>query len=107
MAGSDAGARLQGPVSSRVEIIEELQRLKEHDIVRLIDALAVKKDENGEADVLQLSDLNQDEAMEFGAIVGALVGLGAAGEEGAEAGTTPAPRRSRTVTCSTRTRSGT
>lgn len=68
------------------EILEELERLKEHDIVRLIDAIAVRKDENGEVEVLQKSDLSQEEAMEFGAVVGALIGLGAEGEEGAEAG---------------------
>jgi hypothetical protein len=34
--------------------------------------------------VLQQSDLDQDEAEEFGALVGALVGFGAGGEEEAE-----------------------
>jgi len=67
-------------------IIEELQRLKEQDIVRLIDAAAVRKDANGEVEILQLSDLSTEEAEEFGAVVGALIGLGAEGEEGAEAG---------------------
>ena len=68
------------------EILPELQRLKEHDVVRLVDLLFVMKDDDGEIAILQASDLSQDEAMEFGAVVGALVGLGAAGEEGAEAG---------------------
>jgi uncharacterized membrane protein len=68
------------------EIIAELQRLKEADIVRLIDAMAVQKDADGEITAIQLSDLSQEEAMEFGAVVGALIGLGEAGEEGAEAG---------------------
>ena len=68
------------------EIIAELQRLKEQDIVRLIDAIAVRKDADGNIDSLQLSDLSEDEAMEFGATVGALIGLGLEGEEGAEAG---------------------
>jgi uncharacterized membrane protein len=78
--GFEDSSKLKG------EILAELQRLKEHDIVRLIDAIAVKKDENGEVEVLHQSDLSQDEAMEFGAIVGALIGLGAEGEEGAEVG---------------------
>ena len=67
-------------------IMEELDRLKEHDIVRLIDLLFVKKNEDGEIEVAQRSDLNAEEAQEFGAIIGALVGLGADGEEGAEYG---------------------
>jgi uncharacterized membrane protein len=67
-------------------IIKELERLKEHDIVRLIDLLFVKKNEDGEIEVAQRSDLNADEAEQFGAIVGALVGLGADGEEGASYG---------------------
>jgi uncharacterized membrane protein len=68
------------------EILPELERLKEHDIVRLVDLLFVMKDDEGEIAILQASDLSQDEAMEFGAVVGALIGLGADGEEGAEAG---------------------
>ena len=67
-------------------IMEELERLKEHDIVRLIDLLFVKKNEEGELEVVQRSDLSADEAEQFGAIVGALVGFGADGEEGASYG---------------------
>ena len=67
-------------------IMKELERLREHDIVRLIDLLFVKKNEDGEIEVQQRSDLSGDEAQEFGAIIGALVGFGADGEEGAEYG---------------------
>jgi len=67
-------------------IREELARLKENDIVRLIDLIAVRKDDEGNIERLQQSDMSEDELQEFGAIVGALVGFGAAGEEGAEAG---------------------
>jgi len=63
------------------KIREELTRLKEHDIVRVIDLLAVRKSEDGELEILQESDLTQDEAVEFGALIGALVGFGAGGEE--------------------------
>ena len=52
----------------------------------MIDLLAVRKDENGELEVLQESDLTDDEATEFGALIGALVGLGAGGEEEASIG---------------------
>ena len=66
------------------EVIEELGRLRESDTVRVIDALAVHKDAEGEITVAQLSNLTKDEEIELGAKIGALVGLGAAGEEGAE-----------------------
>lgn len=68
------------------EIIAELGRLRENDAVRVIDALAVHKDAAGEIEVAHLSDLSKDEAIELGSKVGALVGLGIDGEEGAIAG---------------------
>jgi len=68
------------------EIIDELARLRESDTVRVIDALVVFKDAEGEVAVLKGSQLSKDEAMEFGAVVGGLLGLGAGGEEGMEAG---------------------
>jgi len=64
----------------------ELARLKESDIVRLIDLLLVRKNADGEIEAIQQSDLDQEEAERFGAIVGALVGFGEGGEEGAERG---------------------
>jgi uncharacterized membrane protein len=68
------------------EIIAELDRLRESDTIRVIDALAVYKDAAGEFEVEHLSNLSQDEAIELGSKVGALVGLGIAGEEGLVAG---------------------
>ena len=68
------------------EIIAELERLKESDTVRVIDALAVHKDEAGEIEVAHLSNLTDEEAIEVGSTVGALIGLGIEGEEGMEAG---------------------
>jgi uncharacterized membrane protein len=68
------------------EVIGELERLRESDTVRVIDALAVYKDAKGEVEVEHLSNLTQDEAIELGSKVAALVGLGIAGEEGAEEG---------------------
>ncbi len=68
------------------EIVAELERLKESDTVRVIDALAVHKDTDGEMEVLHLSTLSKDEAIELGSKVGALIGLGIDGEDGAEAG---------------------
>jgi len=68
------------------EIIAELERLRESDTVRVIDALAVHKDAQGEIEVVHLSNLSKDEAIELGSKVGALIGLGIEGEEGAEIG---------------------
>jgi len=68
------------------EVIAELERLRESDTVRVIDALAVHKDAEGNLEAAHLSNLTQDEAIELGSKVGALIGLGFEGEEGAEAG---------------------
>jgi len=68
------------------EVIAELERLRESDTVRVIDALAVYKDAEGDLEVEHLSNLTEDEAIELGSKIGALIGLGFEGEEGAEAG---------------------
>jgi len=68
------------------EVIEELERLHDSGTVRVIDALAVYKDANGELEAEHLSNLSQEEAIEVGSKIGALIGLGFEGEEGAEAG---------------------
>ena len=94
MSSQETGTTLPiGPVQMLVvgfdepkftgQIMAELKRLKEADVVRLIDLLVVKKDDKGEVEVAQVSDLEGDEAMEFGALIGALVGLGM-GEENVE-----------------------
>jgi len=68
------------------EIIAELEKLRASDTVRVIDALAVHKDAEGEIEVAHLSNLTKDEAIELGTKIGALIGLGIEGEEGMEAG---------------------
>ena len=68
------------------EVIEELERLRESDTIRVIDALAVHKDADGEMEVAHLSNLTDEEAVELGSKVGALIGLGIEGEEGLEKG---------------------
>ena len=70
----------------RGEIIEELQRLRDSDTVRVIDSLAVFKDAAGEIEVAHLSNLSEAEAQELGRVVGALIGLGIEGEDGIELG---------------------
>jgi len=68
------------------EIIDELERLRDSDTVRVIDALAVYKDAAGDLEAEHLSNLSEQEAIELGSKIGALLGLGFEGEEGAEAG---------------------
>jgi uncharacterized membrane protein len=68
------------------EIRGELDRLRDNDLVRVIDALAVHKDADGNVKTLHDSQLSEDQQAAFGALVGGLIGLGAAGEEGFELG---------------------
>jgi uncharacterized membrane protein len=68
------------------EIIAELERLRASDTVRVIDALAAYKDDAGDVEVVHLSNLTRDEAVELGSVIGALIGLGEDGEEGLEEG---------------------
>jgi hypothetical protein len=65
----------------RGEILAELERLRDNDAVRVIDALAVYKDAEGEFEVAELGGHPGMEAAEFGLLVAALVGLGIEGEE--------------------------
>jgi uncharacterized membrane protein len=68
------------------EIIAELERLHESGTVRVIDSLVVYKDADGALEVEHLSNLTEDEAIEIGSKIGALIGLGFEGEEGIEEG---------------------
>ena len=68
------------------EIMAVLDDLRDRDVIRLIDMAFVRKDEQGDLVMIERSDLSEEEAAEFGAVVGALIGFGAAGEEGAEIG---------------------
>jgi uncharacterized membrane protein len=68
------------------EVIAELERLHENGMVRVIDSIAVYKDADGDLEMEHLSNLTQQEAIEVGTKIGALIGLGIEGEEGMEAG---------------------
>ena len=68
------------------EVIAELQQLRDNDTVRVIDSIVVYKDVNGELETEHLSNLTEEEAIELGSKIGALIGLGVEGEEGMEAG---------------------
>jgi uncharacterized membrane protein len=68
------------------EIMAVLDDLRDRDVIRLVDMAFVRKDDQGDLVMIERSDLSEEEAAEFGAVVGALIGFGAAGEEGAEIG---------------------
>ena len=90
------------------QIIAELNRLREANLVRLVDALAVQKNSDGTLVALQWSDLSIEEAEDLGATVGALIGLGLGDADAVTAGAGPAGLRpARTGTSSTTPRCGT
>ena len=78
--GFDEDAEYQGL------ILDELDSLTARGLIRVIDLQFVKKDEAGDLVAIQGSDLTDEEAIEFGAVIGGLIGLGAGGEEGAVEG---------------------
>src|ERR1700726_2289310 len=80
------------PPNFHGEIIAELERLRETDTIRVIDAMAVYKDADGGLEVEHLSNLSEQEAIEYGSKIGALIGLGIEGEEGIEAGAIAGPQ---------------
>jgi uncharacterized membrane protein len=67
-------------------IIEELNRLRESDLIRLLDVLVVNKHQDGTVTATQVSDLSVAQAEDVGALIGALIGVGFDGEDGMEAG---------------------
>ena len=70
----------------RGQIRQELSNASKAGTIRVLDGLAIQKRQDGTVVSLGASDLSPDQRADFGAIVGALLGYGAAGEEGAEAG---------------------
>ena len=70
------------------DVLAELERLRESDLVRVIDMLVVHKGADGVIRRLHHSDLTLGEAEGAGTVVGALIGLGA-GRVEAEHGHVP------------------
>ena len=66
-------------------IADELGRLSDSGQIRVIDAVFVMR-EGDDVAVVSVSDLDDDQRTELRAAVGALVGLGVAGLDGAAAG---------------------
>ena len=70
----------------RGEILAEVARLRNLEVIRLVDLVVVAKSDDGDLTQVRVSDLTAGQAAELGAIAGALVGFGAAGGEGAQTG---------------------
>jgi uncharacterized membrane protein len=75
-----------GQASLPLDFLNQLRRLREDGIVRLVDATFVSKDEHGDLTAIEASDLDPEEAILLGTLSGALFGYGAAGENGAAIG---------------------
>jgi hypothetical protein len=72
------------------EVLAELERLRESDLVRVVDLLVVQKGADGVVRRLHHSDLTTAEAEGAGAVLGALIGLDGATRAEAEGGELPA-----------------
>lgn len=67
-------------------VLGALENASNAGLIRVVDLLGVYKDEEGNILAAEMSELTEDEAISYGAWVGALIGLGAGGEAGAEMG---------------------
>ena len=67
-------------------ILTELNMATEAGSIRLIDLQFVRKDPEGRITSMEMSGLSPAETIEFGAVIGGLLGMGAGGPEGAEVG---------------------
>jgi Predicted membrane protein len=68
------------------EIIPAINEARDNGIIRMIDYVFVMKDEGGNITAVQGTDLGKREIKFFDSVLGALIGYGAAGVEGAEYG---------------------
>jgi len=66
-------------------LLKEIFKLSEHKIIRVVGLLAIVKDDKGKIGSVQLTQLSENDRIKLAAGVGALIGFGAAGEEGAKA----------------------
>jgi len=59
----------------RGEVLEELASLRGRGMIRLIDLFVALKDDSGEIIAVELNDLTEEESVEFGQVVGKLLGV--------------------------------
>jgi uncharacterized membrane protein len=70
----------------RGDIVRELEKIRKSGVIRIIDLLFVMKDAAGEITALEGSPLPEEQRVEFGAVIGGLLGMGEGGPEGAVEG---------------------
>ena len=75
-----------GQAALPLDFVNQLRRLRDDGVVRLVDAVYVAKDEHGDLTEIRVTDFSEEEMAIFGTLAGALFGFGAAGEEGAVMG---------------------
>jgi uncharacterized membrane protein len=68
------------------EILPAINDARDTDLIRMIDYLFISKDANGRVMSVRGTDLGKKEIEEFHSVLGALIGLGAGGIEGARIG---------------------
>lgn len=69
------------------DIARELYAASDKGVITILDALAIQKQQDGTLVSLGATDLTPDERVQYGSVVGALMGFGATGTgEGAQAG---------------------
>ena len=72
----------------RGEVLEELANLRGRGLIRLVDLFLAIKDMTGDIVVAEMNDLTEEETVEFGRVIGKLLGLDGVetGELSADAG---------------------
>ncbi len=58
------------------KIREELKKLRDQKLVRIVDGLVIQKSETGEIAAIEENDITQSESKQFGALIGGWIGLG-------------------------------
>jgi uncharacterized membrane protein len=66
------------------KIQDELNKLRQSKLIRIVDGLAVQKEESSKLIVLQASDLTSEENKRYGAVIGGLIGIGTGDAEVAQ-----------------------
>lgn len=68
------------------ELMKEIFRLRKAGIIRVVGLMALAKDQDGKVSAEQVTDLSNEERIKLAAGIGALIGFGEAGKEGAQKG---------------------
>lgn len=75
-----------GQAALPLDLVDQLRQARKDGVVRIISATFIAKDDHGDVEVIKHTDLTDEERTELGLIAGALLGLGADGQEGAVLG---------------------